>query len=185
MIALVITIIVLLILAGVSLSLITGENGILGRATKAVVQTDIAETRELIEIELMGRSDDENNSYQNQDVIEAVKKVTDKEVTVKEETVESKKGNEVYIGDLWKVNRVFTFKEPEDDSKREFWLRYWSGSYEFGEQETWEQYIKRTNSDQSIVSRRFMGYGHLGRPGEKRCGSNICIMGIFSWLTRS
>ena len=38
LIALVITIIVLLILAGVSLSLIAGENGILKRATGAVSQ---------------------------------------------------------------------------------------------------------------------------------------------------
>ena len=39
LVALVVTIIVLLILAGVSLSLVAGENGILGRATKAADET--------------------------------------------------------------------------------------------------------------------------------------------------
>ena len=45
LIALVITIIVLLILAGVSISMLTGENGILNQASKAAVQTEIARNR--------------------------------------------------------------------------------------------------------------------------------------------
>ena len=48
LIALVITIIVLLILAGVSLSLIAGENGILKRATGAVSQNSKAKAEEEI-----------------------------------------------------------------------------------------------------------------------------------------
>ena len=42
LIALVITIIVLLILAGVSISMLTGENGILNQASKAAEMTEIA-----------------------------------------------------------------------------------------------------------------------------------------------
>ena len=42
LIALVITIIVLLILAGISLNLITGEDGILGRAMEAVDENEKA-----------------------------------------------------------------------------------------------------------------------------------------------
>ena len=52
LIALVITIIILLILAGVSLNLIAGENGILTRAEKAVSATKIAAIREEIELEI-------------------------------------------------------------------------------------------------------------------------------------
>ena len=52
LIALVITIIILLILAGVSLNLIAGENGILTRAEKAVSATKIAAIREEIELEM-------------------------------------------------------------------------------------------------------------------------------------
>ena len=46
LIALVITIIVLLILAGVSIAMLTGDNGILSNATRSVSETNIAEDRE-------------------------------------------------------------------------------------------------------------------------------------------
>jgi flagellar basal body-associated protein FliL len=45
LIALIVTIIVLLILAGVSIAMLTGENGILNRASYAVIQTEIARNR--------------------------------------------------------------------------------------------------------------------------------------------
>ena len=48
LIALVITIIVLLILAGVSIAMLTGENGILTQAQRAKEQTSVAEEKELI-----------------------------------------------------------------------------------------------------------------------------------------
>ena len=47
LIALVITIIVLLILAGVSIALVTGDNGLLGQATRAGAETQVAEAREM------------------------------------------------------------------------------------------------------------------------------------------
>ena len=46
LIALVITIIVLLILAGVSIAMLTGENGVLTKATEAKDQTEIAQEKE-------------------------------------------------------------------------------------------------------------------------------------------
>ena len=54
LIALIITIIVLLILAGVSLRLVAGNEGILGRAEKAVTKNDEASAREKLELELQG-----------------------------------------------------------------------------------------------------------------------------------
>ena len=48
LIALVITIIVLLILAGVSIAMLTGENGILNQATKSGDETKMAEQREQV-----------------------------------------------------------------------------------------------------------------------------------------
>ena len=50
LVALVVTIIVLLILAGVSLSLVAGENGILGRATNAVDKNKIETAKEQVEL---------------------------------------------------------------------------------------------------------------------------------------
>lgn len=52
LIALVITIIVLLILAGVSISLVIGDNGILTQATDAVIQNKAADAREDLNVAL-------------------------------------------------------------------------------------------------------------------------------------
>ena len=52
LIALVITIIVLLILAGVTIALLTGENGILKKATGAVSDTEKATAEEAIKMEV-------------------------------------------------------------------------------------------------------------------------------------
>ncbi len=52
LIALVITIIVLLILAGVSIAMLTGDNGILTKARNATSATDLAEALERVNLEL-------------------------------------------------------------------------------------------------------------------------------------
>ncbi len=62
LIALVITIIVLLILAGVSIAMLTGENGILTQATNAKEKTTKAEEEEKIKMAITGSSID-NNGY--------------------------------------------------------------------------------------------------------------------------
>ena len=52
LIALVVTIIVLLILAGISISMLTGENGILNRASGAKESTGTAQTEELVKLSI-------------------------------------------------------------------------------------------------------------------------------------
>ena len=52
LVALVITIIVLLILAGVSINLVAGSNGILGKATKAVEVSKLATQKEQLQLDL-------------------------------------------------------------------------------------------------------------------------------------
>ena len=49
LIALVITIILLLILAGITISAITGNNGIIGNAGKAKKEAEIANEKEIVE----------------------------------------------------------------------------------------------------------------------------------------
>ncbi len=61
LIALIITIIVLLILAGVSISMVVGENGILNHATRSSIETEKAKIKESIELEVMGSYDE--NGY--------------------------------------------------------------------------------------------------------------------------
>ena len=63
LLALVITIIILLILAGITISAITGDNGIIGNAGRAKEKTEIANEKEIVEkatVQAMG-----NNKYGN------------------------------------------------------------------------------------------------------------------------
>ena len=53
LIALVITIIVLLILAGVSIAMLTGPNGLLSQADEARTKTDIAGAKEKVQVEVL------------------------------------------------------------------------------------------------------------------------------------
>ena len=120
LIALIITIIVLIILAGISIAMISGQNGILNRTADASVKADIAGTKEKIKLELMGKYDN-NGKYTNEDVIAAVLKVTGNQVQVGDATVLSKKGNSVKIADLWQ-NQVtkeltITCEEEETESR--------------------------------------------------------------------
>ena len=62
LIALVITIIVLLILAGVSIAMLTGDNGILSQATNAKEQTEKASELEGIQLAVIG-SKTKDNKY--------------------------------------------------------------------------------------------------------------------------
>lgn len=57
LIALVITIIVLLILAGVSIATLTGDNGILKQANQAKENNNSAAAREKVEVEALGSID--------------------------------------------------------------------------------------------------------------------------------
>ena len=58
LIALVITIIVLLILAGISISMLSGDNSILQKATDAKINTDNANEKEQIQIVVLGSYND-------------------------------------------------------------------------------------------------------------------------------
>ena len=51
LVALVITIVVLLILAGVSIATLTGENGILNSAKEAKIKTELAQIKDCVAIE--------------------------------------------------------------------------------------------------------------------------------------
>ena len=120
LIALIITIIVLIILAGISIMMISGQNGILNKTADASVQADIAGTKEKIKLELMGKYDN-NGKYSDTDVINAVFKVTGNPVQIGEKFVLSKKGNRVDIADLWQ-NQVtkeltITCEEEETESR--------------------------------------------------------------------
>ena len=92
LIALVVTIIVLLILAGISIQMLTGDNGILTRAVDAKEMTDIAEIEEALKLEylnlLTGKyTGDETATFEN-----AINSYNTKNPTKPQVTSESSSG---------------------------------------------------------------------------------------------
>ena len=68
LIALVITIIVLLILAGVSIAMLTGQNGILTQAQNAAEQTEIANAKEQAQMDILAWQSDQLENGQSADL---------------------------------------------------------------------------------------------------------------------
>ena len=59
----ILNIIVLLILAGVTVATLTGDNGLLGKAGNAKIETEKAEIRETIELECISLEGDKNLKF--------------------------------------------------------------------------------------------------------------------------
>ena len=74
LIALVVTIIVLLILAGITISLVFGSNGVIQKAQDSKEQTEIGEMREKLEMAKVPVYADGNGSYKVQDYWGRIKK---------------------------------------------------------------------------------------------------------------
>ncbi len=74
LIALVITIIVLLILAGVAIATLTGDNGILTKAVTAKEKTTEAEAKEAVQLEAIGSIDETTGKFNKEDFKTNVKK---------------------------------------------------------------------------------------------------------------
>lgn len=70
LIALVITIIVLLILAGISISMLSGNNGILQKATQSKEKTERSEIIEMAQMDILGKKTENHGSLSDQELIE-------------------------------------------------------------------------------------------------------------------
>ena len=87
LIALVITIIVLLILAAVSIAMLTGENGLLNKATKAREDTIREEAKEKLKIVLLELQADKATNSEYNETTYIDKKIIENNMTVKENIV--------------------------------------------------------------------------------------------------
>ena len=93
LIALIVTIVVLLILAGITIGTLTGENGIIGNSKKAKEQTEIANEKEILEqatTEAMGKG--KYGTISKENLKQALEKITGEG---KVEIGETEKGFEV------------------------------------------------------------------------------------------
>ena len=97
LIALVITIIVLLILAGVSVSMLSGENGILNQATNAKKQTEQASTDEAVKLAALSALTAGNGEMKLDVLSSELSEVAGKEITVTELPTVVAIGNNEYV----------------------------------------------------------------------------------------
>ena len=98
LIALVITIIVLLILTGVSIAMLTGQNGILNQANKAKSETEKASWEEKIDISKLAVKTEKEDPTMDDIIQELIKsKVIDNESQVNTETGEITTNEPTYI----------------------------------------------------------------------------------------
>lgn len=128
LIALVITIIVLLILAGISIAFLTGENGIISRATNAKFEKEKSEIKEMlglsvntIAIEQKQKQDDLANYYKEQETfVEKGKFDTSKY-----------KINNYKYNDENKIITITIYKENGTKNQYEYEINLETGSIEF------------------------------------------------------
>ena len=116
LIALVITIIVLLILAGVSIAMLTGENGILTQAQNAKKETERAKIIEEVQLDILGKQTENGSGEISSDELEEILKkyfsngeqnlkdiiagtVSDKLISKEDETIKIDL-SEIYNGDI-------------------------------------------------------------------------------------
>ena len=92
LIALVITIIVLLILAGISIAMLTGNNGILTQAQKAKTNNSEAGAKEKIEVEILG-SIDKTGKFNKEKFKENIKK----NLNLKDEDIKENERNTIIV----------------------------------------------------------------------------------------
>ena len=88
LVALVITIIVLLILAGVSISMVVGENGVLSRATGAATETSEAEMKQALEMAVDGAQGEFINLWTNNTTLKIIDTLVDTSDTSVDSTKE-------------------------------------------------------------------------------------------------
>ena len=98
LIALVVTIVVLIILAAVSISMLTGENGIITQAQNAKDATEQARVEELVDLavnSLMGKNTGNINTYLELKEIEKKKKRIVEEKDIKDNGEHKSKWNNI------------------------------------------------------------------------------------------
>ena len=123
LIALVITIIVLLILAGITIAMLTGENGLLNRSSTAKANTERAEIIELARLELLEKQISNNGKVSIEDLKEVLSKYFDNtEIEMLPEDFESMKEKEltsiegnykIKVKEIWNELSFSEIKQPD------------------------------------------------------------------------
>lgn len=104
LIALVITIIVLLILAGVTIAMLTGNNGILSQAQNAQEQTEIAKIKEEIQVKISAKQTENlKSSIYDKDLQVILEEygTLEGEGNILDKTLLTNNGDRILVRDIW------------------------------------------------------------------------------------
>ena len=103
LIALIVTIVVLLILAGVSIATLTGENGLINRAKDSKIQTEISSIKEEIQIDIIGKQSENNGNISEDSLKEILEKygTLSEEEKLTDKTLTTKENYEIKVSDIW------------------------------------------------------------------------------------
>lgn len=115
LIALVITIIILLILASVTIAAISGDNGILSNAAKAKRETEIADIVEQIRIEILGEMADNEGKDPTPDDVEriALEYGSVEGSTYEDKVLKTTKGNyDIKLSEIWPLDETSQGETP-------------------------------------------------------------------------
>ena len=113
LIALVITIIVLLILSGITIATLTGENGILTRANEAKEETEIAQVKEMAQTDILAKQTEIEGNISKEEFVEILNKYFN-DVPTEEElpedlstmiltTKEEYGSHDINISEIWNI----------------------------------------------------------------------------------
>ncbi len=121
LVALVITIVILLILAGITLNSVTGENGLISKAKDAKKETEIASIKEEIQMDLIKKQKEERN-LTDEMVIEILEKygVLSEGEKLSDRTLKTKENYEIKVADVWNgttINKPTENPPKEDESE--------------------------------------------------------------------
>ena len=132
LIALVITIIILLILAGVAIAALSGDNGILKNAAKAKEETEKESEAEGIKLAIISLLSKSNSTIEENNLKEEIKDILKEDMTVEDlkngtykiigdenrEYIISKTGDILVEGVNWEETKKITQKHPEQREER-------------------------------------------------------------------
>ncbi len=142
LVALVITIIILLILAGISISSLTGS-GLFKKADDAKIKAERAEIIEKARMDIFKKQTDNLGDFTENELIEILKKYgeisSEEETILKETLTTTEKKYKIKVSEIWdkpfESNKIkFTISCPE--GKEEY-----GGSFEVDRGTTWEEFF--------------------------------------------
>lgn len=117
LIALVVTIIVLLILAGIAINLIVGNNGLFTRAESAEKESEIAEVIDMARMDIMSKEVEKQGVITKQDlekILEQYGTLPEGEENILDKTLTTKEGNDI------EVRRIYDGEFAEEKKKISF-----------------------------------------------------------------